>query len=243
MDCHFCLGKDLPELKEKDYNEVHFSDWKNLKTFLCDCYNKDIGRIYITGQTTDPMCYKHLGELVDYVQARGFRVGLRTNGIGALKKMEIINRCKQGCGYTLNAPSADTELAIRRTLRPRVSTVVTRDNVRHLPALIQHISRLKPVRYIQVRKVSTHTRTVPLQDDQKAFNEALIEFMKHHPRVGFLWKAPVFRAHGKDVVFWPTVETSANSWNYFVDGTISKEYEIIKGYLRSRNESISSMER
>jgi len=43
--------------------------------------------------------------------------------------------------------------------------------------------------------------------------------------------AEIYDVYGQDVVFWRTIKTSANSINYFTDGTISEKYFIIEGYL------------
>ena len=45
--------------------------------------------------------------------------------------------------------------------------------------------------------------------------------------------AEIYEIAGMEVVFWPTVQTQINSYNYFTDGTISREYFVIEGYLKN----------
>lgn len=45
-----------------------------------------------------------------------------------------------------------------------------------------------------------------------------------------------------EVVFWRTVKTTTNSFNYFTDGTFSKEYFIVEGYANEHDLDPASRE-
>src|SRR5690606_8241841 len=61
VDCFFCLGKDIdPILSQQNQTRLSFHNWKNFPEFLALCKNNNVRRLYITGQNTDALIYKHL---------------------------------------------------------------------------------------------------------------------------------------------------------------------------------------
>lgn len=250
VDCFFCLGKDLEELFSlHDQVNVPFSEWKNFSYALDRFYEAGIRRVYLTGQNTDPLLYAYLRSLILYVQSRGFECGIRTNGYQALQKMEAINLCKARIGYTVHSfnPSVNkmivgrkdipdwAEILKRTVPEARVSIVVNRCNEYDVYETIKRVSALPNVAYIQMRRVSTDTRIDLLQPDISAFERVYTTVKGLFRLVSYRWAdAEIFDMFGKEVVFWRTVKTSANSMNYFTDGTFSDEYFIIEGYLKNR---------
>lgn len=55
-------------------------------------------------------------------------------------------------------------------------------------------------------------------------------------RMEDFYGAERYQLYGKEVCFWRTVETCANSINYFTDGTISEEYFVVEGYMKNKGE-------
>ena len=247
-DCYFCLGKDIAELLSKhDQCKVHFSEWRDFDRFLELCRRAGISKLYITGQNTDSLLYAHLGELVDTLQASGFQVGLRTNGLLALRSLDVINRCQLETGYTIESLDAETTrqiMGIRRapnwqsiipaTARPRVQIVITRYNADEFDAIVRYVASFPNVKYMQVRRVSTDTRLAELQPDIDAYEILYTKIARCHPLSRRLWSdAEEYILHGLPCVFWRTVRTSINSYNYFTDGTIATEYFVVEGYLKN----------
>jgi hypothetical protein len=73
-----------------------------------------------------------------------------------------------------------------------------------------------------------------LKEDMHAW-EVLHEDVKStYPLVKTYESADAYSILGKEVCFWKTVATTANSINYFVNGVISEEYFIIEGYLKNK---------
>jgi len=246
VDCYFCLGKDIDdEFKKHDQTKVHFSEWANFDAYLDKCAGAGIKRIYVTGQNTDSLIYRHLGELVDHVQARGFDVGLRTNGYLAPKRMDVINRCRRNVGYSIHSRDPETNWKIMRrrdipdwdTIIPatksvRVSIVLNRYNQTEFPELLRYACSFENVAYVQVRRICTDTREAFLIEDVRVYERVFGQVKKEFPLVGHFYSAEVFAMHGKDVCFWRTVKTSIESFNYYTDGTINDEYFVIEGYMR-----------
>jgi hypothetical protein len=226
-------------------------DLPNIVQYLAKCRENGIKKIFLTGQNTDPLMYKFLKEFIDYLQTNGFDVGIRTNGYLALDKINIINKCKGEIGYSINTMNAETSYKIlgrhdmpdwysiiSSTTAPcRVSIVVNKYNCTEIEGLIDYLSGFKNINYIQLRRISTDTRYDEMKDDIEVFEELYenIVYLYGEPKSNYE-SAQIFKIMGKDIVFWRTVSTTANSMNYFTDGTISEEYFIIEGYLKNHKE-------
>lgn len=247
-NCYFCLGKDIEkELSKQNQMSTHFSEWKNLDKYLGMAKEYGVEKIYLTGENTDPLIYKYLGELIDYVQDRGFNVGIRNNGYLALKNMDIINRCKDEIGYSVNAISEeanmkvmgrtdipDWENIIPATNNPRTSIIVSRYNANEFFKIIKFLSRFDNIRYIQARCIVSETRNDQMIEDQKVF-EYLHEYVEgRFEQVGSFHGARIYDIYGKKVSFWKNWATNINSMNYFSDGTIAESPFIINGYLQNQ---------
>ena len=257
-DCFFCLGKDLPEQFNK-HNQlrVHFGRWANFKDFIQALHGNNIKRVYITGQNCDSLQYQYLGPLIDYLHKDGFGVGLRTNGYLALKKMNIINKCDLSVGYTINSLAYDTtwwpgytsktnwlimgikkipnwKRILKETTNPRVQIVINRHNGRQFLKIVKYVSEFPNVKYIQARRISTDTRQEYLLPDIEEYERVYSLIANEFKQIGEFYTAEIYDIYGKNVCFWRTVKTTVNSFNYFTDGTISKEYFIIEGYLKAK---------
>lgn len=225
---------------------THFDDWKNFELFLKRCRAEGVKKIYITGQNTDSLMYRHLYELITELQRRGFGVGLRTNGYLALNRMSSINLCDLSVGYSIHSlnPATnqmimgrsdlpDWNAIIPATLRPRVSIVLNRCNEHEFWDLLKFTSQFSNIRYIQVRRPSTDTRAEMLAPDVAAYERVytVASAIFGPPEKRFVEDAEAYIIHGQEVVFWRTVKTSVNSLNYFTDGTCSDAYFVVEGYL------------
>jgi molybdenum cofactor biosynthesis enzyme MoaA len=246
-DCFFCLGKDLTEeLKGKNQLNESYVQWNNFPEFLNKCNEKNIKKIYLTGQTADGLQYKYLKELITCLQQYGFSVGVRTNGYLALSKMKEIQMMDDEIAYTINSltpcinkmimgkfdiPEWDEIIPISGD-NVRVSIVINKYNFDEIFTMIKYLSKFENIKYIQLRKISTDTRIKQLKSDMDLFEVLYSNFKNNYERKNDYCLAEVFELYGKDVVFWRTVHTSVNSLNYFTDGTISDEYFIVEGYLK-----------
>lgn len=254
LRCFFCLGGDLEEEFSK-YNQLNVppNKLKNLDKFLLLCRNHGIENVYITGQNTDSLLYQHLDELIDYLQDKwGFKVGLRTNGLLAEKKVNTINKCHKSISYTLLTLKPETMKKITGVARipdfnfifnnvriqQRVATVITEHNVKEILNLIKFVSKYPQIKYFQIRRISTDTRYREFRKPINLFDELLEKIKKRFKQIGEFELAPIFDIYGVKVVFWKTVETSVNSFNYFSNGVISDEYFIVEGYTKNKNKYI-----
>jgi len=254
VDCYFCLGKDIPDLLNKhDQTQVHFNDWKNFEPFLAACKEKGIQKIYITGQNTDALVYKFVEELIDMLKERGFKVGMRTNGYLAPRKMAAVNKCNLSVGYSIHTldPEMNCYIMKRRdipnweqiipaTNGPRVQIVVNRYNKDEFIDLVKYAAKFPNVKYIQARRICTDTRAEELAEDVRVYEDIFDQVSQTYQNCGNYHTAEIFDMFGKPVCFWRTVKTTVNSFNYFTDGTFDKGYFVVEGY-RNQNEQCKTL--
>ncbi len=259
--CYFCLGFDLEKEYER-YNNLteHFTEWKNWEGFLSECRNKSIKQIYLTGQNTDSLTYKYLDSLIDFLHKEGFYMGLRTNGILAKQKIDIINKC-QSCtedaiGYSIHTLNPETQnqimkvkiipdwdFLLKNTIPPmRVAIVLNRYNVNEFDDLIKYLSAYEKIRYIQVRRICTDNRYELLEEDMRIFEEKEAEISKRFETIGSFETAKTYLIHGKKVNFWRTVKTTVNSINYFSNGTLTDNYFVVEGYSQENKIPLGTKE-
>lgn len=249
MRCKFCIGCDL-KAEFDQYNQLkeHYSKWRNLPAYLDNIREAGIDKICISGQNTDPLLYRYLGELVDYLHAQGFKVSLRTNGLLAKERMDVINRF-DSVSYSILSLNPDTlyEIAECRkivdwayvlrntTARFRVATVVCRENAHEVPEIMRFLSGFPEISYVQIRKILTDTRPGLLEEDMNAFERLREDVSERCPEVDQYEGAPIYLLENKRVIFWNLAQTTANSWNYWTNGVYSDNYFDIEGYLASRH--------
>lgn len=111
--CFFCLGKDIKCLKS-NYLNVHFKEWKNFDNYLDICKKNNIKKIYLTGQNTDPLLYKYLLELIEYLKSKEFIVGIRTNGLLAIEKKKELESLNGTISYSLHSLNDETNFKITK---------------------------------------------------------------------------------------------------------------------------------
>jgi len=248
LRCRFCIGNDL-KAEFDQYNQLkqHFKDWKNLPAYLDQIRARGIPIICVSGQNTDPLMYPYLGEFVDYLHEQGFRVSLRTNGILAKEKMDIINRF-DSVSYSVLSLQPETlyQIAGRRKIvdwryifenterRFRVAIVVTRENISEIPQMLRFLGGFPEIGYVQIRKIMTDTRYGLLKEDMDAFEQLHREVKTRYPKVGEYEGAPTYMIEGKQATFWNLAQTTTNSWNYWTNGVYSDSYFDIEGYLENR---------
>lgn len=254
--CFFCLGEDIPELLSI-HNQIgtHFTEWKNFGKFIDKCKAENIRNLYITGQNTDSLLYKYLGELIDFLQdVFDFNVGIRTNGYLFEKKPELIdvvNKCKANVGVSIHSMNKDTnfkilgrshipdwDLILPQIKNLRVSIVVNRYNISEFFGLLEYLSRFDNIKYIQARRISTDTRYEQFAEDIQRYEELFKFIEATNKKVGDFYTAEIYNFFGKNVSFWRTVQTSVNSVNYFTDGTISGNYFVIEGYIENYKDKV-----
>lgn len=246
--CYFCLGNDICLSNKINYLNINFKEWKKFDEYLNLCHSKNIKKIYLTGQNTDPLLYSFLKELIEYLKEKGFQVGIRTNGYLALSKMSIIN-CLNG-SFSLSIHSLVSETHEKNTkvksipnwnkiipmvkVPLRVAIVVNRFNESEIFSILKYLSDFQNIRYIQLRCVATDTRYDELKDDIRAYENVKNKIEDNYKCEKEFYTSKIYNIYGKEVDLWRTVQTDINSLNYFTEGIISDDYFIIEGYNKEK---------
>lgn len=172
--------------------------------------------------------------------------------------IDTVNLCKASVGVSIHTLNPETNQKIMGTkhipdwdwILPqidnlRVSIVFNQYNSMEIFRILNFLIQFENIRYIQIRRVSTDTRKEFHTLDQKLFDD-FAKFVKctASSKVsdlipftikGKFYDADTYIYKGKkEVVIWPTVATSINSYNYFTDGTVSLEYFVVEGYLKNK---------
>lgn len=260
VDCYFCLGHDL-ETEFAKYNnlQTHYTHWDNWDGFLSKLTQSGVPQVYITGQNTDALLYKYLDELIYDLKSRGVAVGIRTNGLLAIKRMDTINACTTVWGDAVSYSIHTLDLATQRriwktpivpdwsrilsktTVPYRVAFVVNRHNWHELDRVANFVAE-SGAKYMQVRKICTDTRYPELEEDMVLFERLRESWRDRYSLKHMFETSEVFDYHGLEVSFWSTVGTTVNSFNYFSNGVLSDEYYIIEGYAMQKGLNVGGRE-
>ena len=251
--CFYCIGQEFTSNEEDEKRmSTRPGDLKNFHKFLDILNDKGIETVYLSGAKTDPLMYKHLLEMVRILQARGFKVGIRTNGYLFWDRLDIFELLDEEISFSMQALNGDsTELICGRSDVPdwkmifswmrfhhktcRVSTVVNRFNVFDIPEMLNLCAENSDVvDYFQVRRLFREYEEIPGRD-AAAFNVARSAIETACETIGHFGSAPtyswVFRNRKLPVSVWskPFTKDAINSVNYFPNGQITTACHLVPG--------------
>lgn len=247
--CFFCIGNEIED-ETRNYLNVHFNEWKNFKEYLKLCKENDIKKIYLTGQNTDPLLYKYLDEIIEYLKSEGFEVGIRTNGVLTLKNLEAINKINDKVSisiHTLNENTLEKITGVKLNIDwdkiinsikvpLRIALVVNRYNKDEVLDTIKYLSKFKNISYIQLRCIATDNYYEYFKEDIDDFLELSEYIDKKFKYKKSFYTSKIYEIYGKEVSLWRTISTTINSFNYFTNGIISDDYFIVEGYNKGKKE-------
>ena len=238
--CFYCLGNEMPKAKLADYNNVHFMRWAGLGKFINVLKERDIDEIYLSSTTTEPLLYKYVDELVDFLHERGFKIGIRTNGTiyaDVLKKLDAEisisinsfddknNKCICGCknNYKKICEILENLRGLGKTIR--LSILVNKYNVDEIDSILEKLSPYNDViEYVQLRRWYTLNNTA----DNTPYDTCVANIKATYPHIGNFYESAIYDVHGTKVSLWNDVfdRESVKSVNYFPDGKMS-DYNLL----------------
>ncbi len=221
--CPFCIGKALP--KGVAVNNLSLFPPRNLDRFIDEVNRRGVRQVVLTGTTTDPQLYRHEAALLDLLRSRittGAQYSVHTNGVLALRKLDVFNLYDRAC---LSFPSfvtetyeklmgsrrvPDLELIVARARIPvKVSCVVNEHNLNEIDAFLDRCRQIG-VRRLVLRRLYGETRRWPLLLDQ--------------PVARYYRGNPVYDVGGMEVTYWDFDRSESTSINLFPDGTLGTSY-------------------
>ena len=248
--CYYCLSSEMDNLQLEKQNQMnlHFKEWRNFDRYLEILKEENIEKMYLSSVITEPMLYKHIGELVDYIQSKGIRVGLRTNGYFVLQNMDVIKKLQNHISISLNSLNNETCYTICKNFPPnikkifeefekenlncRISIVVNRFNEKEIKEMLDLIKNHTCVSYVQLRKVYKYNDENNEELDNIAY-ENVYNWLKNNAKlVGNYFESEIYDYDGLSVSLWLDVfnKSSIQSFNYFTNGDISSHNLLIPAY-------------
>lgn len=221
--CPFCIGKLMPDR----VNETNLDLFppRNLGAFIDSINRLGIRQIVFTGTTTDPQLYRHEARLLDLLRSRvhtGAQYSVHTNGVLALRKMNVFNQYDKACiSFPSFVPSTyekmmgssrvpDLEAIIAGSRIPvKVSCVVNEHNVSEIDEFLLRCRRIG-VKRLVLRKLYGETREWPILGGLTAR--------------GSYRDNPVYDVDGMEVTYWDFDQATNTSINLFADGTLGSSY-------------------
>ncbi len=220
--CPFCIGKEVPKYVNQE--NLNLFPLRNQDAFIHQVRDLQIPEVVFTGTTTDPQLYRYEGELLSKLREHlpGVRFSVHTNGVLALRKMEIFNSYDRAC---LSFPSfipttyqkmmgsrnvPDLEAIISESKIPiKVSCILTEENESEIESFLERLSR------IGIKRAVIRT----LYGNKRNF-----EILKNWTTSHFYRENPVYNLHGMEVTVWDFERATSTSINLFPNGTIGSTY-------------------
>lgn len=185
-----------------------------------------VREITLTGTNTDPLLHARLGEVVRRLKARvpGARLNLHTNGVLAMRRLDVIRRCHRMClslpsltaatceAMTGSARVLDLERIVAEAGVPvKVSVLLSPHNMAEIPSLLARC-RGAGVRRVVLRQPWPRP-AVPLTVN-------LGDAVSRRRFAG----NPVYQLDGLEVTVWDFGQTRLHCLNLFSDGSMSHAY-------------------
>lgn len=245
--CFFCIQKELEPQYFQDTMTKHFTKWPNFEDYLAQLTANHISTIYLSSVNTEPLQYKYVDELTNYLINKGFDVGLRSNGSLALKHIDTINKMKAEVSFSVQSLNPETQYKIAKNrVVPnfkKILNTITNNNVRltilvnnynasEIFLMLAYFRKFTNVRCVQLRRLYKYYKNESFVVDQEAFDDVLAVMNKIGERKTDFCSNPVFDYHGLSVSFWSTVftEDEVHSLNYFTNGFITPHNTLVNTF-------------
>ena len=240
--CFYCLGNEMHEsTKVVNTLNTHYLEWPNFQNWLKFLKENKVTKLYLSATNSEPLLYKYLSELIDYLQEMGFNVGIRTN---ASLDISVCDKCKEEISLSLQSLNPKTFEKITETPLTfdfiehlnqltnnniRISIVINRYNYLEIFDILNRLKNFN-LRYVQLRQCYKYYET-DIQPDIDAFNY-VVNKLKEYPIKGNFNESVIYDVNGLSVSIWETVfkKESISSSNYWTNGIITNNNLLIEGY-------------
>ena len=221
--CPFCIGKRVPA--RANAANLDLFPPRGLDRFVEEVNRHRVREVVFTGTTSDPQLYRHERRLIDLLRERlhgQARLSVHTNGVRALRRIEVFNAYDRACVSfpSFRAGTYEKMMGSRRVpdlaailaaarIPVKVSCVVNEHNVGEIDAFLAECRRIG-VRRVVVRRLYGETREW--------------DILRGLPVVGSFRGNPVMSCGGMEVTYWDFDESRCRSLNLFADGTLGTSY-------------------
>ena len=245
LRCFYCLGHEMHDSTKLDTLNIHYKDWPNFDIWLNNLKMHNTKTIYLSSTNSEPLLYKYISELIDYLQDLSFNVGIRTNGS---LNTAICSKCREEVSLSLQSLNPDTfkqitgvplnfdflkNLSIINSNNMRVSIVINRYNYLEIFDMLEQLKDYN-LRYVQLRQCYKYYET-DIQPNIDAF-KYVINKLKNYPIKGHFNESIIYDVYGLSVSIWETVfkKESISSSNYWTNGITTNNNLLVEGYENER---------
>ena len=223
--CPWCIGLRLPDRVNASNLGVYPP--LGIDAFVETVNRERIAEIVLTGTVTDPQLYKHEARLLALLRERlhrAARLSIHTNGVLALRRIDVFNQYDRACiSFPSFVPETYEKLmgsrrvpdlaAILRASRipVKVSSVVNEHNAGEVREFVSECQRIG-VRRLVFRRLYGETRTWNILHDLP-----VVRMFKGNPVMDF---------QGMEITRWDFDHSECRSINLFADGTLGTSYQL-----------------
>lgn len=254
--CYYCLGNEMPKAKLVSNLNTPYKELKNLDMFLNLLKIANTNTIYLSSVITDPLLYEDISNLCDYLVYKGFKVGIRTNGI-CNNFIDIIPKLEAEISISINSLSPAINKKIcgngkipdidkifsalsSNSKKCRISIVVNRYNYADILSTIKLILKYNSkyndlISYIQLRRRYLYgdKNDLMYHKDIEAFENVKLALDKNSNKYGKsnFHESVIYKYH-TPISLWEDVfnKESLSSLNYFSDGKITNNNLLVPSY-------------
>lgn len=230
--CYFCIGQHMMALDP--YNNLDTFPLVNLDRFAEECRKHNITEVNVTGSNTDPLLYRHMHKLKEYLSQHleGLRFGLRTNGVLALQRPDMMRLFDK---YSLSITSFD------KALYAETMGMGQAPDVRGILELMEgRPVKLNVVMTPQTVNSGDILRTLDVANDLGVPVVNLREpYGQPHigdplngkaERLENVLGMPTYAWKGVQVTVWDVHYVEVESVNLYANGEVSTTYPVTKGH-------------
>jgi hypothetical protein len=206
--------------------------------FLAACEEHKIAEVNLTGSNTDPLLYKHHGELTAALRKAGVkRLGIRTNGVGAVAKKDILALYDKG---SISITSLNPEI-YKKTMGigepPDVSAILDLHLLKDLK-----INIVLCPETVESGDIFTTLDLLWFY----GFTRVNLREPYGQPHIGYDWLVkvqgkpdgmhlgmPYWKwVGGMEVTYWDVHYVEVESVNLYANGRVSITYPVTKGHVK-----------
>lgn len=228
--CYFCIGQHMMALDPLN----NLDEWplNNIDQFVAQCNEKSIQEVNITGSNTDPLLYQHSENLISYLRVNipGVRVGLRTNGVEAIRRAEIVDLYDK---FSISVTSLDPILyaqTMGQGLPPNIGRLLDRfpnkqikANVVLCPETVDSGDIFKTI----IRLADAGIEKINLREP---YGQPHVGNPMARAPDGEHLGMPYYDVCGAQVTYWDVHYVEVESVNLYANGEVSVTYPVSKGH-------------
>lgn len=250
--CYYCLGSEMLKAQLVDNMETPYNELKNLDIFLDRLRNGGCNTVYLSSVETDPLLYKDIDNLCDCLISKGFKLGIRTNGLCWSTFLDIIPKLDAEISISINSLNNSTNERIcgnRAVLvipcilhslkinnkKCRISIVINKFNASEIVDTVEYLQEFDNISYIQLRKRYRYRYCNDsfYKEDIEAFNFVKSKLSCRYSDVPMsnFHESIIYNLH-VPVSLWEDVfkRESLSTLNYFTDGKITTNNLLVPSY-------------